>query len=203
MKLAAADWSTALRLLDEALDLPVEDRPAWIASLPPEHRHLLPSLRALLDDRRAIESGDFLMTLPPLAATAAPAGFAAGDRIGPYTLLRELGQGGMASVWLAERADGAHRRKVALKLPWLGARARVIGERFVREREILSALTHPHIASVLDAGLDGAQPWLAHRVRGGRSRSPPMPRARGLHTAARCACSCRCCGRCSTPTGSW
>jgi eukaryotic-like serine/threonine-protein kinase len=184
MKLAAADWSTALNLLDEALDLPVEDRPAWIESLPPEHRHLLPSLRALLDDRRAIETGEFLKALPPLAAAATPAGFAAGDRIGPYTLLRELGQGGMASVWLAERADGAHRRKVALKLPWLGARARAIGERFVREREILSALTHPHIASVLDAGMDGVQPWLAiEHVQG--QPITAHAQARGLGTAAR------------------
>ncbi|QTN21738.1 serine/threonine protein kinase [Rhizobacter sp. AJA081-3] len=161
MNLARNDWSALLRLLDEALELPPAEREAWLAAREASLGALAPALRQLLDERRAIETGTFLQALPVLAAAPASAGLAMGQHIGPYALLRELGQGGMASVWLAERADGAHRREVALKLPWLGARARVIGERFAREREILSALTHPHIASVLDAGLDGAQPWLA------------------------------------------
>ncbi len=161
MNLARDDWSALLRLLDEALELPPAERDAWLAAREAALGVLAPALRQLLDERRAIETGTFLQALPVLAASPASAGLAMGQHVGPYVLLRELGQGGMASVWLAERADGAHRREVALKLPWLGARARVIGERFAREREILSALTHPHIASVLDAGLDGTQPWLA------------------------------------------
>ncbi len=161
MNLARDDWSALLRLLDEVLELPPAERNAWLAAREASLGALAPALRQLLDERRAIETGTFLQALPVLATGPAPAGLAMGQHIGPYALLRELGQGGMASVWLAERADGAHRREVALKLPWLGARARVIGERFAREREILSALTHPHIASVLDAGLDGTQPWLA------------------------------------------
>ncbi|MBL8348556.1 MAG: protein kinase [Rubrivivax sp.] len=163
MQLSAADWSTVFALLDEALDLDPSRRDAWLAVLAPERQRLQPVLRQLLDERRAIETGDFLNRLPALPPPdAAPtADFVAGHRVGPYTLLRELGTGGMAAVWLAVRADAAHRREVALKLPYLGARARVIGERFARERQILSALTHPHIASVLDAGLDGNQPWLA------------------------------------------
>lgn len=166
MHLAPEDWAVLLRHLDEALELPPAERAAWWAALAPSLGALAPALRHLLDEREAIETLDFLRALPPLphlppgADPGAPA-FAEGRRIGPYALLRELGQGGMASVWLAERADGAHRRNVALKLPWLGARARNIVERFAREREILSTLTHPHIASVLDAGVDGDQPWLA------------------------------------------
>ena len=166
MNLSPADWAIALRLLDEALDLPPTAREAWLATLPAEWAALQPALRQLLDDRRHIDAGAFLRELPaisaPADATAGPAAhFAMNQAISPYVLLRELGAGGMASVWLAERADGAHGRAVALKLPWLGARAQVIGERFARERQILSALTHPNIASVLDAGTDGAQPWLA------------------------------------------
>ncbi len=161
MNLARDDWSALLRLLDEALELPPAERGAWLAGREASLGRLAPALRQLLDERRAIETGTFLQALPALVAAPTASGLAMGQRIGPYALLRELGQGGMASVWLAERADAAHRREVALKLPWLGARARIIGERFAREREILSALTHPHIASVLDAGLDGAQPWLA------------------------------------------
>jgi len=162
MNLAREDWASVLRLLDEALDLPASKREPWLAELAPDLQRLRPALRQLLDQRRAIETGSFLKALPPLDASAADGlGFAVGHRIGPYALLRELGHGGMASVWLAERADAAHGREVALKLPHQGARARVMAERFVRERQILSALTHPHIASVLDAGADGAQPWLA------------------------------------------
>lgn len=162
MKLTRDDWASVLRLLDEALDLPEPQREPWLAALDADLHRLQPALRQLLDQRRAIETGSFLKALPALEeAPSVGAGFTVGHRIGPYALLRELGQGGMASVWLAERADAAHHREVALKLPHVGARARVMAERFVRERQILSALTHPHIASVLDAGADGAQPWLA------------------------------------------
>lgn len=163
MPLAREDWSILLRHLDEALELPPAQRATWWAALAPSLGPLAPALRQLLDERGAIETSDFLAALPPLPAGAgAPGrGLAMGRRIGPYALLRELGQGGMASVWLAERADAAHQREVALKLPWLGPKAGNIVERFAREREILSTLTHPHIASVLDAGIDGDQPWLA------------------------------------------
>jgi eukaryotic-like serine/threonine-protein kinase len=169
MKLSTTEWAVALRLLEEALDMPASHMQAWLAAVPAEWAHLRPALQQLLEDRRAIERDDFLRELPAFvpgggqgAALSGPAsGFAAGQQIGPYRLLRELGAGGMAAVWLAERADAAHGRQVALKLPWLGARAVQMGERFVRERRILSALTHLHIAGVLDAGTDGGQPWLA------------------------------------------
>jgi serine/threonine-protein kinase len=165
MKLSPTDWATALRLLDEALDAAPADLGAWLAALPAEAQHLQPALRQLLADRRAIETGGFLSTLPPLAlqgAEAPASHWTPGQPIGPYTLLRQLGVGGMAAVWLAERSDGAHRRELALKLPWPGAHTPVVAERFVRERQILSSLGHPHIASVLDAGADpGGQPWLA------------------------------------------
>jgi serine/threonine-protein kinase len=58
-----------------------------------------------------------------------------GDRVGPYRLNREIGRGGMGTVWLAERADGAYKRQVALKLPRLAWGAG-LAERMAREREI-------------------------------------------------------------------
>jgi eukaryotic-like serine/threonine-protein kinase len=92
---------------------------------------------------------------------AAQLGPVAGTRIGPYQLLRQIGEGGMGSVWLAERADGAFKRTVALKLPhvsWSGA----LAERLARERDILASLEHPNIARLYDAGVavDG-RPYLA------------------------------------------
>jgi serine/threonine protein kinase/tetratricopeptide (TPR) repeat protein len=191
MKLPRDDWAELLRLLDHALDLPAGARAGWLAALPAAHARLQPALRELLEQRGAIESGDFLgdgarlpTDAPGAAAPEGGAAFDAGRTIGPYRLRRPLGHGGMAVVWLAERADDAHRRPVALKLPLLAGRPRVFAERFERERRILSALSHPHIASVLDAGVDGAQPWLALEWIEGQTITAHCV-SRGLGTAAR------------------
>jgi serine/threonine protein kinase len=85
-------------------------------------------------------------------------------------LIRLLGEGGMAEVWLAQRADGSIRREVALKLPMLRRDREDLSSRFARERDILAALEHPHIARLYDAGVspDGL-PYLAMEyVRGER-----------------------------------
>ncbi len=77
-----------------------------------------------------------------------------GDFVGPYELIRLLGAGGMAEVWLARRADGAFKRDVALKLPLLTRRRNDLEQRFVHERDILASLEHPNIARFYDAGVD-------------------------------------------------
>jgi len=85
-------------------------------------------------------------------------------------LIRLLGEGGMAEVWLAQRADGSIKREVALKLPMLRRDREDLSSRFARERDILAALEHPHIARLYDAGVspDGL-PYLAMEyVRGER-----------------------------------
>src|SRR5215510_2809310 len=75
---------------------------------------------------------------------------AAPSRVGPYQLLRPIAEGGMGTVWLAERADGLVKRKVALKLPrWSWARPD-LPARMARERDILAALEHPNIARLYD-----------------------------------------------------
>jgi serine/threonine-protein kinase len=85
-----------------------------------------------------------------------------GATVGPYRLIRELGSGGMASVWLAERGDMLQRRQIALKLPHGAWRRAGLAERLAREREILAGLEHPHIARLNDAGVaDGGRPYLA------------------------------------------
>jgi serine/threonine protein kinase/Flp pilus assembly protein TadD len=81
-------------------------------------------------------------------------GLDAGDFVGPYELIRLLGTGGMAEVWLARRADGAFKRDVALKLPLLTRQRQDLEPRFVHERDILSSLEHPNIARLYDAGVD-------------------------------------------------
>lgn len=76
----------------------------------------------------------------------------AGDRVGPYRLVRRLGRGGMATVYLAERADGLWEQRVALKLIRRGLDTEDVIRRFLSERQILSTLTHPNIARLLDGG---------------------------------------------------
>jgi len=93
---------------------------------------------------------------------AASSAVGTGSLIGAYRLVRELGSGGMASVWLAERTDGLINRPVALKFPHGAWRMAGLAERMAQERDILAQLTHPNIARLYDAGLtpDG-QPYLA------------------------------------------
>ncbi len=178
MKLEHHDWATVLRHLDDALDLPDAERPGWLEALVLEPPALKHALRKLLQDRGAIETADFL------GAGAEASVWHAGHLLGPWRLLRELGQGGMASVWLAEKADGSHQRQVALKLPHRVIGSTVVAERFLRERAILSTLQHPHIAQVLDAGSAAGQPWLALEYVPGLPITAHAAQ-RGLDTRAR------------------
>ncbi|MBI4472130.1 MAG: serine/threonine protein kinase, partial [Acidobacteria bacterium] len=75
-----------------------------------------------------------------------------GKRVGPYEILRQLGEGGMGSVYLAARADGAYRKTVALKIVRPAAATTEVLRRFQREREILATLDHPNIARITDGG---------------------------------------------------
>jgi serine/threonine protein kinase/Tfp pilus assembly protein PilF len=75
-----------------------------------------------------------------------------GQRIGAYIIVRELGHGGMGTVFLAERADGQFEKQVAIKILNRGADTAEILRRFRAERQILAKLDHPNIARLLDAG---------------------------------------------------
>jgi serine/threonine-protein kinase len=154
------------RLLDEALDRAPAERLAWVESLPAACDRLKPQLRQWLARSVGVETNDYLGTVPKLGVTVGGGlsgpPLAAGNRIGPYRLVRELGQGGMGSVWLAERADGLHKRSVALKLPHGLSQHADLRERMAREREILASLEHPNIARLYDAGVTAeGQPYLA------------------------------------------
>jgi serine/threonine protein kinase/Flp pilus assembly protein TadD len=78
-----------------------------------------------------------------------------GERVGAYVIVRELGRGGMGTVFLAERADGQFEKQVAIKILNRGADTAEILRRFQGERQILAKLDHPNIARLLDAGTTG------------------------------------------------
>ena len=102
-----------------------------------------------------------------LQATIAYTDDAAGTEIGPYTLERQLGEGGMGVVWVARQSKPVKRR-VALKLIKRGMDSREVIRRFEQERQALAVLDHPNIAHVLDAGIspDG-RPYFAMELVNG------------------------------------
>ena len=168
-----ATWAALNSLLDRALDLAPAERMRWIDALDVQYDALKPRLRDLLSGDVALRTSRLLDTIPKLADIAdeeeGSSSTAAGDLVGPYRLVRELGAGGMATVWLAERHDGLIPRPVALKLPRRSWRRVALRERLTRERDILAGLTHPNIARLYDAGItaDG-QPYLALEYVEGR-----------------------------------
>ncbi len=164
LKTLLRDWPTLSRRLDEALDLEPEARLAWVDALPdpPELKRMLADLLSGDDPAMfgPIEAAGLRLDVGDSESVEAPL-LASGMRVGPYRLLRELGQGGMGVVWLAERDDGTLQRTVALKLPRLGW-STGLHERMSRERDILASLAHAHIARIYDAGVDSlGRPYLA------------------------------------------
>ena len=173
MKISALDWPAISALMDDALELPAEHRDRWLDALPEEARVHRDTLAQLLADHARMETLDFLQTPPKLSAGSegiADHGTDAERTVGNYRLLRELGRGGMGTVWLAERSDGVLKRTVALKLPHPGLATRGFAERLARERDILASLAHPNIARLYDAGITRlGQPFIALEYVPGRT----------------------------------
>jgi len=146
--------------LEEGLDLDGGARETWLRDLQARSDpQLLTTLRELLARQAHHETADLLQRGPAFAPP--DEGPQPGDTVGPYSLLKLLGSGGMGAVWLAERSDGSLKRRVALKLPHLSW-ASGLAARFARERDILATLEHPHIARLYDAGLDDrGRPYMA------------------------------------------
>ena len=91
-----------------------------------------------------------------------------GRRIGAYRIEKEIGRGGMGSVYLAVRADEEFERRVAIKLVRRGMELDFIVRRFRNERQILANLDHPYIARLLDGGTteDGLPYFIMEYVDG-------------------------------------
>jgi eukaryotic-like serine/threonine-protein kinase len=84
-----------------------------------------------------------------------------GTTVGPFTLVRPIGEGGMGEVFEAEQTEPV-RRRVALKLIRTGRDHGALMARFEAERQALALMSHPNVASFLDAGLtDDGQPYFA------------------------------------------
>ncbi len=146
-------WVALQPLLDQVLDIAPAERSRWLDVLSVESPDLAEDLTRLLAGEAAAERSGFLDR--PLAVTLA------GQVFGAYRLVRPLGQGGMGTVWLAQRADGLFEGTAAVKILNLALLSATGQERFRQEGSVLARLAHPGIARLLDAGLSGAgQPYL-------------------------------------------
>src|SRR5579863_5481910 len=133
-----------------------EERSQWLFSLREKDAHLASLLQGVLDEQQGLTEEGFLEESP----LPSPVGLA-GQTIGAYTLVSQIGQGGMGSVWLAKRSDGRFERQAAVKFVSIALAGRAAEERFKREGNVLGRLTHPHIAELLDAGVSSTgQPYL-------------------------------------------
>lgn len=146
-------WKALDALLDDALNVPEEERAQWLADLRSRSPELADGVAALLAPETKTEFGHFL---------AEPLNHPVTEfRMGAYTLETPLGHGGMGSVWLARRTDGRFEGRAAVKLLNQSLLSEAGRERFRREGSLLSRLTHPGIARLLDAGVSaGGQPYL-------------------------------------------
>jgi tetratricopeptide (TPR) repeat protein len=153
-----ARWERASPLLDDLLDVEPSRRPTLLEALRQEDAALADDLVELLQRLDAVERDSFLEGRVALQDSSL-----AGQTVGAYTIERELGQGGMGSVWLAKRTDGRYEGDVAIKfLHDTGVPVRGSAERFAREGSILARLAHPNIARLIDAGITatGGQRYL-------------------------------------------
>jgi serine/threonine protein kinase len=171
VKVTGPEWKQIFELLDTFFELPETDHLAFFARIDCESPDLGEKLRRLLarsqefpsdglgSSLHSVRDAEVRATLQRFAAAAT---LAEGTEIGPYRLIREVGCGGMSAVWLAVRSDGLMQRNIALKLPHVFMRGARLIDRFARECAMLSALTHPNIARLYDAGVSAdGQPYLA------------------------------------------
>lgn len=143
-------------IFDRLADLPVEQRMPELARLSIDEGD-----RQRLERMLSADADDDDPLGRIIAMSAARIGSGNGDRLGAWRLIREIGAGGMGTVFLAERADGGFSQHVAIKL-LRGFPTRDGIRRLRQERQILAGLEHANIARLLDGGesSDG-QPWLA------------------------------------------
>ena len=160
-------------LFDAALDLPEPERSDFLNRECPSGPlreavdRLLEAVQEEAEEETQVLStaaGERLIRFvaDELPSTGPPQTVSAGTYLGPFRVVRELGRGGSAVVYLAERADGQFSQRVALKVLAQAPRDHAAFPRFQLEREILATLDHPNIARIFDGGVtEDGRPFYA------------------------------------------
>lgn len=134
----------------QAGELPQEQRSAFLAHSCAHDKAMLSA--ASQEMRQRGWSNLDSQGLPPQEVPVLRDGYATITRIGPYRVVRQIGEGGMGEVLLAERDQADFKQQVAIKLVRRGVLSRQIQGRLKIERQILASLAHPNIARLLDGG---------------------------------------------------
>jgi eukaryotic-like serine/threonine-protein kinase len=139
------EWREVRAILQTALELDPRARPDFLVStcagrvsLRSEVESLLESHErdhAFLEHPVVIDAADFVLRTAPAIWT--------GRRVGPYELLEQIGEGGMGTVYRAQRADGMYNKQVAIKVINGSLNTDFFVSRFRNERQILAGLEHP------------------------------------------------------------
>ena len=147
-------WRKIEDLFNQALEKPEPERQLWLTKACAGDTSLLDEVESLLESEKSTAAPSIREHI----AGAAKATAKALERshlarpVGPYRLLREIGRGGMGTVYLAERADGQFEKQVAVKMVQPGMDTEFILARFRRERRVLARFDHPNIGRLLDGG---------------------------------------------------
>jgi len=159
-------WQQVKAVLEDALEQEGAARTAFLAEACQGDDELRQEVESLLASEAEI--GDFIETPVFRIHPQEEAPLALGQRIGAYRVVRELGRGGMGSVYLAERADEEFEQRVAIKVVRRGMDTEEILRRFRSERQILAHLDHPNIAKLFDGGTteDGRPYFVMEFVEG-------------------------------------
>lgn len=165
--MSESEWGRLESLFHGALEMPTAERQPWLEWHCADAPELLAEVLGLLD---AAEDHDEPVDrlIAEAAAQLSQSATPRPRRLGPFRILRRLGEGGMGTVYLAERDDAQFQQLVAIKFirGFPGDRAL---ERFRRERQILADLQHPNIARLLDGGTtEDGQPYLVMEYIDGR-----------------------------------
>jgi serine/threonine protein kinase/Tfp pilus assembly protein PilF len=140
---------TLQQIIDEAQTLPPHERLRFIRDECAADSDLYASAMHELESRQLWFDSDGVAA--PESPEEAEVDLA-GERVGPYRIVRSLGRGGMGEVFLAERADEQFQQQVAIKLVRRGLLSRHVQGRLKLERQILATLDHPNIARLFDGG---------------------------------------------------
>ena len=157
---------------DAVADLPGERREAWIVDnvADPKDRAKLMRLLKIADSDQSILDAPVEDYARDLTSGAVLAEALVGQRIGAFRLVRLLGQGGMAAVFLGAREDADFHQNVAIKLLRRGLYSELEQRLFLRERQVLASLNHPNVARLFDGGLtDAGIPYLVMEYVDGQS----------------------------------
>lgn len=145
-------WQQVRAVFDRALAASQQERSVLLGSECSSDSELRSEVESLL--RSNDDAGSVFLKNPAfeLKAPEPMENTRAGDRVGVYRVIEQVGHGGMGEVYRAERADGQYKKQVAIKFVRAGFDTAAIFERFRKERQVLASLDHPNIARLLDGG---------------------------------------------------